>query len=694
MAACFLDSMASVGISGHGYGIRYKYGLFEQKFVNGSQVELPDNWLKNGQYPWETVRPNRAVVVKFEGDAYLKQRADGNLDVVHENYIPVMAMPYDIPIIGYENHCINTLRLWKSEILNRDFSEVNKNAKNQNGSYEDALKYKYYTEEISQVLYPNDSNYAGRLLRLKQEYFFVSAGLQDIIRKCKKNKVSMRDLPKKVAIHINDTHPTLCIPELMRILLDEEGFSWDEAWDITTRVMSYTNHTILAEALEKWPVEMMKKLLPRIYMIIEEIDRRYVEYLQSKYHDDWGKINYMRIINNGEVRMAHLCIRGSHSVNGVAKLHTEILEKEELKDFYNDEPYKFNNKTNGIAHRRWLMSCNKELSDLITELIGDDWKKDTSKLKDLEKYLDNKKVLDRVGEIKYNNKVKLADYIYEKQGIKVDPNSIFDVQIKRLHAYKRQLLNVLHILYLYHEILDNPEFEIIPRTFIFGAKAAPGYYLAKCIIKLINSVADLINNDPRVKDKVKVVFIENYGVSIAEKIIPAANVSEQISTTTKEASGTGNMKLMMNGAITMATMDGANVEISEQVGKENMFIFGLNAEQVLEYNKCGGYSSKDLYHSDRKIKRVVDDLVNGFIPGLGKDGIAIYDSLITYNDEYFVLRDFYSYIKAQKSLQELYRNQDLWNKISLKNTACSGFFSSDRTIEEYINDIWFKEGER
>ena len=694
LAACFLDSMASVGISGHGYGIRYKYGLFEQKFVNGSQVELPDNWLKNGQYPWETVRPNRAVVVKFEGDAYLKQRADGNLDVVHENYIPVMAMPYDIPIIGYENHCINTLRLWKSEILNRDFSEVNKNAKNQNGSYEDALKYKYYTEEISQVLYPNDSNYAGRLLRLKQEYFFVSAGLQDIIRKCKKNKVSMRDLPKKVAIHINDTHPTLCIPELMRILLDEEGFSWDEAWDITTRVMSYTNHTILAEALEKWPVEMMKKLLPRIYMIIEEIDRRYVEYLQSKYHDDWGKINYMRIINNGEVRMAHLCIRGSHSVNGVAKLHTEILEKEELKDFYNDEPYKFNNKTNGIAHRRWLMSCNKELSDLITELIGDDWKKDTSKLKDLEKYLDNKKVLDRVGEIKYNNKVKLADYIYEKQGIKVDPNSIFDVQIKRLHAYKRQLLNVLHILYLYHEILDNPEFEIIPRTFIFGAKAAPGYYLAKCIIKLINSVADLINNDPRVKDKVKVVFIENYGVSIAEKIIPAANVSEQISTTTKEASGTGNMKLMMNGAITMATMDGANVEISEQVGKENMFIFGLNAEQVLEYNKCGGYSSKDLYHSDRKIKRVVDDLINGFIPGLGKDGIAIYDSLITYNDEYFVLRDFYSYIKAQKSLQELYRNQDLWNKISLKNTACSGFFSSDRTIEEYINDIWFKEGER
>ncbi|MGM9531892.1 glycogen/starch/alpha-glucan phosphorylase [Intestinibacter sp.] len=691
LAACFLDSMASVGISGHGYGIRYKYGLFEQKFVNGSQIELPDNWLKNSQYPWETVRPNRAVVVKFEGDAYLREKEDGNLEVVHTNYIPVMAMPYDIPVIGYENECINTLRLWKSEVLNREFAEVSKNARNQNGSYEDALKYKYYAEEISQVLYPNDTNYAGRLLRLKQEYFFVSAGLQDIIRKCKKNKVSMRDLPKKVAIHINDTHPTLCIPELMRIRLDEEGFSWDEAWDITTKVMSYTNHTILSEALEKWPVDMVKQLLPRIYMIIEEIDRRYVDYLENKYHNQ-DKVNSMRIIHNGEVRMAHLCIRGSHSVNGVAKLHTEILKNEELHDFYEDEPYKFNNKTNGIAHRRWLMSCNKELSDLITSLIGDDWKKDTAKLKDLEKYLDDKDVLDKVGQIKYNNKVKLADYVYKKQGIELNPNSIFDVQIKRLHAYKRQLLNILHILYLYHEILDNPEFEMEPRTFIFGAKAAPGYYLAKCIIKLINSAADLINNDERVKGMIKIVFIENYGVSIAEKIIPAADVSEQISTTTKEASGTGNMKLMMNGAITMATMDGANVEISEQVGEENMFIFGLKAEQVLDYNKYGGYSSRDLYHSDRKIKRVVDDLVNGFIPGLGKEGISIYDSLITHNDEYFVLRDFDSYIEAQNNLQELYKNKDLWNKMSLKNTACSGFFSSDRTIEEYINDIWFKEG--
>ena len=438
---------------------------------------------------------------------------------------------------------------------------------------------------------------------------------------------------------------------------------------------------------------MLKTLLPRIYMIIEEIDRRYMNELEeSKYDHD--KIYRMSIIDNNDIKMANLSIVGSHSVNGVAKLHTELLKKEVLKDFYDHEPEKFNNKTNGIAHRRWLISSNTELSDLITGLISEDWKTDTRKLKELEAHRHDKAVLEKIGQIKYNNKERLAKFIKEKYDIDVNPNSIFDVQIKRLHAYKRQLLNALHILHLYHELLENPNFDMEPRTFIFGAKAAPGYYLAKCIIKFINSLAEKINNDPRINNKIKVVFIENYGVSIAEKIIPAANVSEQISTTTKEASGTGNMKLMMNGAITMATMDGANVEISEQVGKENMFIFGLNAEQVLEYNKCGGYSSKDLYHSDRKIKRVVDDLVNGFIPGLGKDGIAIYDSLITYNDEYFVLRDFYSYIKAQKSLQELYRNQDLWNKISLKNTACSGFFSSDRTIEEYINDIWFKEGER
>lgn len=691
LAACFLDSMASVGIDGHGYGIRYKYGLFEQKFVNNSQVEVPDNWLINSSYPWESVRPNRALLVKYEGNIKLEKDEYGDLKVIHNDYIPVMAMPYDIPIIGYRNDCINTLRIWKSEVPSRDFGKTSLYAKNQSGSYEDALKYKYYAEEISQTLYPNDSNYAGKLLRLKQEYFFVSAGIQDIFRKCRRYKIPVEKLPDKISIHINDTHPALCIPEMMRILLDEEGLSWDESWDITIRVMSYTNHTILCEALERWPQEMIKKLLPRMYMIIEEINRRYIITLKSKGYDE-NKIKHMAIMYDNEIRMANLCIVGSFSVNGVAKLHTKLLTQEVLHDFYKEEPDKFNNKTNGIAHRRWLISSNPELANLITELIGDRWIKDTTKLKDLEKYVDDKKVLNKLGEIKYNNKVNLAKYIEESQGIIVDPNSIFDIQVKRLHAYKRQLLNILHVLYLYHEILDNlgMELDIEPRTIIFGAKAAPGYYLAKCIIKLINCVADLVNNDPRVEEKIKVVFIENYGVSLAEKIIPAADVSEQISTTTKEASGTSNMKLMMNGAITLATLDGANVEICEQVGKENMFIFGLSAKQVLDYNKYGGYSAKDLYHSNNNIKKVVDDLVNGFIPGLGNEGREIYDALITYNDEYFVLRDAGDYSQTQHRLGQLYKDKEKWNRMSLINIANSGIFSSDRTIREYIEDIWFK----
>lgn len=689
LAACFLDSMASLDISGHGYGIRYKYGLFEQKFVNGYQVEVPDNWLIQGNYIWETVRPNKAVVVKFEGDVEL---IDDNkrLRVVHKNYIPVMAMPYDIPIIGYENDAINTLRLFKSDIVRRDFGPTSSNAKNYSGSYDDALKYRYYAEEISQVLYPNDSNYAGRLLRLKQEYFFVSAGIQDIIRKFKKHKSNILDLPKSVAIHINDTHPTLCIPELMRILLDEEGLSWDEAWDITKDTISYTNHTIMAEAMEKWPGEMMKKLLPRIYMIIEEIDRRYKNYLNKKYYGNTNKINHMSIINCENVSMAHLCIMGSHSVNGVANLHTEILKNEVLKDFYDDEPEKFNNKTNGIAHRRWLLSCNPKLSNLITKLIGSEWKRDTLKLKELEKYKDDLDVLNVLYEIKTNNKKILASHIKEKYDIDINPNSIYDVQIKRLHAYKRQLLNVFHILHLYHELLENPNFDMESRTFIFGAKAAPGYQLAKSIIKFINSVAYKINNDERVKNKLKVVFVENYSVSLAEIIIPAADVSEQISTTTKEASGTSNMKFMMNGAITIATLDGANVEIHEQVGDENIILFGLSAKQVLDYNKYGGYSALDLYKSNRYIKRVVDDLINGFIPNIEKEGREIYDSLITYNDEYFVLRDMENYIEAQQKINKLYKQKEKWNSISLVNIANSGIFSSDRTISEYAKDIWFK----
>lgn len=688
LAACFLDSMASLDISGHGYGIRYKHGLFEQKFINGYQVEVPDNWLTHGGYAWETVRPNKAIVVKFEGNISLVDK-NGRLEANHTDYIPVMAMPYDIPIIGYRNNSINTLRLFKSEVLSRDFGPLTIHAKNSYGSYEDALKYKYYAEEISQVLYPNDSNYAGRLLRLKQEYFFVSAGIQDIIRKYKKNKLDIKKLHEKVAIHINDTHPTLCIPELMRILLDDEMLSWDEAWNITINTISYTNHTIMTEAMERWPKEMLKTLLPRIYMIIEEINRRYINELKESNYDN-DKIYRMSIIDNNDIKMANLSIVGSHSVNGVAKLHTELLKKEVLKDFYEHEPQKFNNKTNGIAHRRWLISANSELSDLITELISKDWKKDTSKLKELEAYINDKTVLEKIGKIKYHNKERLAKFIKEKYNIDINPNSIFDVQIKRLHAYKRQLLNALHILHLYHELLENPNFDMEPRTFIFGAKAAPGYYLAKCIIKFINSLADKINNDPRINNKIKVVFLENYGVSTAELIIPAADVSEQISTTTKEASGTGNMKLMMNGAITLATLDGANIEIFDQVGKDNIVIFGLSANEVLNYNKFGGYSALDLYNSNRNIKRVVDDLINGFIPNIEIEGRQIYDSLITYNDEYFVLRDIENYIEAQEKINKLYKNKDKWNQMTLINIANSGIFSSDRTIEEYAKDIWFK----
>jgi starch phosphorylase len=690
LAACFLDSMASIGISGHGYGIRYRDGLFEQKFVNGHQVEVPDNWLKEDSYIWETVRPNKALIVKFGGNVELVQE-ENRLKVIHKNYIPVMAVPYDIPIIGYENKNINTLRLFKSDIPRKDFEPILKEAKNSYGSYHDALKYRYYVEEISQVLYPNDSNDAGKMLRLKQEYFLVSAGLQDIVRKCKKNKINIKDIHEKIAIHINDTHPALCVPELMRILMDEEGLGWDEAWEITKKSTSYTNHTIMAEAMEKWQTSMVRDLLPRIYMIIEEINRRYNIDLSEKYRNDTDRRNRMSIISNNNINMANLSIIGSSSVNGVAELHTEILKKEVLKDFYEDEPFKFNNKTNGIAHRRWLMLSNPNLSNLITELIGNDWCRDTIQLKNLEKYKHDMDVLKRLEEIKLENKVNLSKIIKERNGITVNPNSIFDVQVKRLHAYKRQLMNALHILHLYHEILDNPNIDMEPRTFIFGAKAAPGYYFAKCVIKFINELANKINNDNRVNDKLKVVFIENYGVSLAEKIIPAANVSEQISTTTKEASGTSNMKFMMNGAITLATLDGANVEIHEQVGDDNIVLFGLLADQVLEYNKYGGYSSADIYSNNFYIKRVVDDLINGFIPNIVKEGREIYNSLITYNDEFFVLRDFENYIKAQKKVNNLYKDKNKWNEMSLINIANSGIFSTDRTISEYARDIWYKK---
>lgn len=689
LAACFLDSMASLNINGHGYGIRYEYGLFEQKIVNGHQVEVPDNWLKEESYIWETVRPNKASIVKFGGKVDLVEK-NGKIKAIHKNYIPVMALPYDIPIIGYKNEYINTLRLFKSDVPRKDFEPILKESKNSYGSYHDALQYRYYADEISQVLYPNDSNDAGKFLRLKQEYFLVSAGIQDIFRKYKKDNGDIRKIYEKISIHINDTHPSLCVPELMRLLMDEEELGWDEAWDITQRVISYTNHTIMAEAMEKWNIQMIKELLPRIYMIIEEINKRYICKLNNKYGNDHEKISKMAVIYADNVNMANLSIIGSHSVNGVAKLHTEILKKEVLRDFYEDEPFKFNNKTNGIAHRRWLILSNPRLSKLINELIGESWQRNTIELKNLEKYQNDDSVLQELELIKQENKKNLSKIINQKNEININENSIFDVQIKRLHAYKRQLMNALHILHMYHELLDNPNLNIEPRTFIFGAKAAPGYYFAKCVIKLINELAQKINNDTRVKDKLKVVFLENYGVSLAEKIIPATNVSEQISTTTKEASGTGNMKFMMNGAITIATLDGANIEIHDQIGDKNMVLFGLKANQVLEYSKFGGYSSADLYSNNFYIKRVVDDLVNGFIPNIVEEGREIYNSLITYNDEFFVLRDFENYVEAQKKINDLYIDKNHWNKMSLINIANSGIFSSDRTIKEYANEIWYK----
>ena len=686
LAACFLDSLATLEYPAYGCGIRYKYGMFKQEIKDGYQVEVPDNWLKDGN-PFEIKRSEYKYEVKFGGYVRsYRDEASGRDIFVQEDYRSVIAVPYDLPVIGYGNNTVNSLRIWDAEPVNTfNLSSFDK------GDYQKAIEEENLAKNIVEVLYPNDNHYAGKELRLKQQYFFVSASVQRAVDRYKSmHNGDVRKLYEKVTFQLNDTHPTVAVAELMRILMDENGLEWDEAWDITTKTVAYTNHTIMAEALEKWPIELFSRLLPRIYQIVEEINRRFVEEIKAKYPGDQEKVRKMAVIYDGQVKMAHLAICAGYSVNGVAKLHTELLKKEVLKDFYDHEPEKFNNKTNGIAHRRWLISSNTELSDLITGLISEDWKTDTRKLKELEAHRHDKAVLEKIGQIKYNNKERLAKFIKEKYDIDVNPNSIFDVQIKRLHAYKRQLLNALHILHLYHELLENPNFDMEPRTFIFGAKAAPGYYLAKCIIKFINSLAEKINNDPRIDNKIKVVFIENYDVSKAELIIPAADVSEQISTTTKEASGTGNMKLMMNGAITLATLDGANIEIFDQVGEDNIVIFGLSANEVLNYNKFGGYSALDLYNSNRVIKRVVDDLVNGFIPNMEKEGRQIYDSLITYNDEYFVLRDMENYIEAQEKIDRLYKNKEKWNEMALINIANSGVFSSDRTIAEYAEDIWFK----
>ena len=683
LAACFLDSLTSLGMSGHGCSIRYRYGLFEQKIVDGCQVEFPEYWLREGNV-WEIRKFDNSVVVKFGGDIRVEQ--DGKRLVFHhENYEAVLAVPYDIPITGYRKKNINTLRLWNAESALDEFDAISMGY----DSPQKIMEYKHSTEAISQFLYPDDSYYEGKVLRLKQEYFFVSAGVQSIIRRHKKKYGKVKNLPDKVAIHINDTHPALAVPELMRILMDEEGMGWEEAFDITVRTISYTNHTTMVEALETWPVTIFKPLLPRIFMIIEEMNERFCRSLWEKYPGDWDRISQMAIIGDNHVRMAHLAIVGSHSVNGVAKVHTNILKRKEMKKFYEVFSWKFNNKTNGITHRRWLLYANPCLSELVTRSIGTGWISQPSKLLELRDYAEDPSFQEEIKNIKHKNKESLAKYIKENNGVTVDPDSIFDVHIKRIHEYKRQLLNVLHILHLYRLLKEDPDLDIWPRTFIFSGKSAPGYSLAKEIIRLITTTAEMINSDNKIKDKIKVLFLENYCVSLAEKIIPAADVSEQISTASKEASGTGNMKLMMNGAATLGTLDGANIEILEEVGSDNMFIFGLSPSEVLSYYEQGGYTSLDVYRSDERIREVVDSLVgSGFVAKRCEDFREIYNSLLAHNDQYFVLKDFASYADIQRRLDQTYREDSKWQKMCIINIAGSGRFSSDYTISKYSSGVW------
>ena len=681
LAACFLDSMASLNIAGHGCGIRYKYGFFQQKIIDGHQVELPDNWLTTGGV-WELRKDDKAVEVKFGG--YIKEQWEADkLLIKHEFYDSVLAVPYDTPIIGYKNNTVNTLRLWSAESMQKDFDF----ALFSRGEYLKSVEQKYEVETISQILYPNSDIEEGRLLRLKQQYFFVSAGVQSIVRRYKKLFGDLSYFDVHVAIQINDTHPALVIPELMRILMDEEGLSWEKAWGITTRTVSYTNHTILPEAMEKWNINMFKTLLPRIFMIINEINERFCKELWDHYEGDWDKISNMAIVADDYIRMAHLAVVGSKTVNGVAKIHSEILKNQVMSDFYNFYPYKFCNKTNGVTHRRWLLLSNPELSNLISESIGDSWVYHPTNLLGLKKYAWDNSFLEKLADIKRKNKIALIEKIKDSSGLVIDPDSIFDVHVKRIHAYKRQILNLMNIMNLYYRLLDNPDLDIIPRTFIFAGKAAPSYWLAKQTIKLINTVADKVNKDKAIKDKIKVVFMEDYKVSLAERIIPAADVSQQISTTTKEASGTGNMKFMMNGAITIATLDGANVEIRDAVGDENIVIFGLTEEEVMYYYLHGGYSSVEYYENDARIKRIIDEISNTDVKKQ-KEYAAIVESLIDGNDEYFMLKDFDSYVKAQDKIDIMYRDKIAWQRKALMNIANSGIFSSDRTILEYANEIW------
>jgi starch phosphorylase len=688
LAACFLDSLATLNYAAYGCGIRYHYGMFKQKIQNGYQIEVPDNWLKNG-YPFELRRPEYAKEVHFGG--YVRVEYDpekGGNKFIHEGYQAVKAIPYDMPITGYDNDVVNTLRIWDAEpIVDFELDSFDK------GDYKKAVEQENLARNIVEVLYPNDNHYAGKELRLKQQYFFVSASLQAAIAKYKKKHDDIHKLYEKVTFQMNDTHPTVAVAELMRILMDEEGLGWDEAWEVTRKSVAYTNHTIMSEALEKWPIELFSRLLPRVYQIIEEINRRFILEIQAKYPGNYEKIKKMAIIYDGQVKMAHLAIAAGYSVNGVARLHTEILKNQELKDFYEMMPEKFNNKTNGITQRRFLLHANPLLADWITEHIGPDWVTDLPQLKKLAVYADDEKALQEFMNIKFKNKERLAKYILEHNGVEVDPHSIFDVQVKRLHEYKRQLLNILHVIYLYNQIKMHPEIEFYPRTFIFGAKASAGYATAKKIIKLINSVADVVNNDASINGKIKVVFIENYRVSNAEWIFAAADVSEQISTASKEASGTGNMKFMLNGAPTLGTMDGANVEIVEEVGAENAFIFGLSSDEVINYENNGGYDPNVIYNTDEEIRQVLMQLINGTFSSDTELFRDLYDSLLnTKNtdrpDRYFILADFRSYADAQKRVEAAYRDEKGWAKKALLNTACSGKFTSDRTIQEYVDDIW------
>ena len=688
LAACFLDSLATLNYCAYGCGIRYRYGMFKQEIRDGYQIEVPDNWLKNG-YPFELRRPEYAKEVHFGG--YVRVEWDpvkNENKFIHEGYQAVKAVPYDMPITGYNNDVVNTLRIWDAEpIVDFNLDSFDK------GDYHNAVEQENLARTIVEVLYPNDNHMAGKELRLKQQYFFVSASLQAAIAKYKKTHDDITKLHEKVVFQMNDTHPTVAVAELMRILIDEEGLGWDQAWDITTKCCAYTNHTIMSEALEKWPIELFSRLLPRVYQIVEEINRRFILEIQQKYPGNYEKVKKMAIIYDGQVKMAHLAIVAGYSVNGVARLHTEILKNQELKDFYEMMPEKFNNKTNGITQRRFLAHGNPLLADWVTDKIGPDWITDLSQISKLKVYADDDKALQEFMTIKFKNKERLAKYILEHNGVEVDPHSIFDIQVKRLHEYKRQLLNILHVIYLYNQIKVHPEMDFYPRTFIFGAKASAAYARAKKIIKLINCVADVVNNDASINGKLKVVFIENYRVSNAEMIFAAADVSEQISTASKEASGTGNMKFMLNGAPTLGTMDGANVEIVQEVGEENAFIFGMSSDQIINYENNGGYDPDFIYNTDPEIRQVLMQLINGTFSSDTEMFRDIYNSLLDKRnmprpDQYFILGDFRSYAEAQKRVEEAYKDEKRWAKMALLNTACSGKFTSDRTIQEYVDDIW------